>query len=492
MYPFLLRATIERLLFYSYVQYWLRCKGVVQNLYDIRKLAVNAKTKPKTRISVPMALVLSVSLVGCQQANLKPEEQQENLNVVDDRSEDGNREWIHFIGGTGRDHFASVIATDDGGCIAVGSSTSTDGDIPKNRGYFDAIITRFDVDGSIVWARSIGGSQDDVFLSVAQSASGNFVAVGWSDSNDGDISASKDNSKAIITLFGSGGDLIWVRSIEIEDISIFQSVICTFDDGFVAVGSLRYFDEGVADLEGCIDAIIVKFDSSGNLIWLKRVGGSGWESFSSVVQAGDGSLIAVGKSSSDDGDIPGNNGQVDAMIARFDESGNLIWVRNFGGSQWDTFQTVTLSQDGKVVASGRTSSVDGDILKSDDDSGAFVASFDLDGNIQHAWCFSNNEISDITSLQRCQNGSYVAVGVLWSDVGSNPDVTSRRVAIVVGLDPEYNLTWSSEVFPYYKYFASVTQTTDGSIVIVGSLTEINDYPGKPYKPDAIIIKLYIE
>src|SRR5215510_14317022 len=107
-------------------------------------------------------------------------------------------------------------------------------------------------------------------------------------------------------------------------------------DGFLVCGIATAGDEkfnipaGHGD-----DAFIVKYNSSGNLIWKHSYGGSGSDGFISIIATQDGGFIAAGHSFSNDGDVSGNHGSGDAWIVKTDAAGNLQWQKCFGGSRDD-------------------------------------------------------------------------------------------------------------------------------------------------------------
>jgi len=233
-----------------------------------------------------------------------------------------NTEWAKTFGGSSDDLLLSVIAIDDG-FVAVGCSYSNNGDLNGlNKGNLDSIIVKFDEDGDIIWAKTFGGSGMDEFCSVIAVDDG-FIAVGYSNSNNGDLNGlNKGGYDAIIVKFDEDGDVIWVKTFGGSSDDHFYSVI-SVDDGFVAAG---YSNSNNGDLNGLnkgnVDAIIVKFDDDGDVIWAKTFGGSKEDIFGSII-AIDGGLVAVGISESNDKDLNGlSKGNVDAIIVKFTDDGN--------------------------------------------------------------------------------------------------------------------------------------------------------------------------
>ena len=171
-----------------------------------------------------------------------------------------------------------------------------------------------------LFVKSYGGSIEDYFIGVAQTTDGGYIAVGYSVSTDGDLTGlNKGNSDAIIVKYDNGGNLVWNKNFGGTLYDQFYSVLQTSDGGCIAVGYSNSINGDLATLnKGDFDAIIVKYDSSGNVLWNKNFGGSVYDQFRSVVQTSDGGYIAVGNSSSTNGDLTGiNKGAVDAIIVKF-------------------------------------------------------------------------------------------------------------------------------------------------------------------------------
>jgi len=64
-------------------------------------------------------------------------------------SEDGQQTWAKTYGGTGDSALWGAKVTADGNIIAVGSTDSSDGDFPATHGGMDALVVRLDGNGSL-------------------------------------------------------------------------------------------------------------------------------------------------------------------------------------------------------------------------------------------------------------------------------------------------------------------------------------------------------
>jgi hypothetical protein len=122
---------------------------------------------------------------------------------------------------------------------------------------------------------------------------------------------------------------------------------------------------------GIVDAVILKYDLDGNLIWNKTWGGSIDDYVYSITV--DGSYIYVAGYTYSFG-----AGRGDAVILKYDLNGNLIWYKTWGGSDLDWAYSIAV--DGSYIyAAGWTNSFgaggwDVFVLKTDLEGGSGVIS----------------------------------------------------------------------------------------------------------------------
>lgn len=99
----------------------------------------------------------------------------------------GNFIWAKKIGGTGNNAYTYDLSVDDKGNIYMvgifNGTTDFDPDTSifnlTSSGYNDVFITKLDSSGSLLWAKSIGGTGNDVAHSIATDALGNAYTTGF-------------------------------------------------------------------------------------------------------------------------------------------------------------------------------------------------------------------------------------------------------------------------------------------------------------------------
>jgi len=286
--------------------------------------------------------------------------------------------WKKNFGGAGNDFFLSVTEISDG-FVAVGYSTflsfgNGDWKGVDAHGGGDAIIVKYSLTGGLVWKKNFGGSSTDYFESITDTGDG-LVAVGYSDHmsiGTGDLAdfEARGGLDSIIVKFDYDGNVVWVNVFGGEGNDYYESVT-SVPDGIIVAGYSDSLSMGTGDLtgiagRGAIDATLVKYSRSGELLWKTIFGGTGSDHFRAVIAVSDG-IIAVGYSmgsSFGTGDFAGIEGRggEDAIIAKFDHNGKVMWKNNFGGAVSDRYYAVTAVSGGYVAVgySGQYSFGNGD------------------------------------------------------------------------------------------------------------------------------------
>ena len=101
---------------------------------------------------------------------------------------------------------------------------------------------------------------------------------------------------------------------------------------------------------GNSDFWILKLDSNGNTNWTKTFGGTSSDQANSIQQTSDGGYIVAGTTQSL------GAGSSDFWILKLDTNGDTNWTKTFGGSDWDTANSVQQTSDGGYIVAGTTRS----------------------------------------------------------------------------------------------------------------------------------------
>lgn len=220
---------------------------------------------------------------------------------------------------------------------------------------FDAFLSKFDLDGNFIYARTWGGEGYDDGPGVVADSQGNVYIAG-----------------------------------------MYASTNINFDPAGGNAGT----GHPAHDSGSIVDVFFCKYDAGGNFQWVRTWGGQGTEDAGHTVlvdRAGD--VYVVGRYASlncdfNPGgapDIHSTNGDRDIFLAKYDPSGNFKWARTWGAAGWDTPNGLAVDESNNVYVTGWFfGAVDFDLadgkieLTSNGDSDIFLVKFNPSGDLQWA------------------------------------------------------------------------------------------------------------
>jgi len=402
--------------------------------------------------------------------------------------------WKKSFGGSGNDYFNSVTVVSDG-VVAVGyaeekSFGNGDWTDIKGKGGCDAIVVKYNNNGNLLWKKSFGGDDNDYFNSVTAVSNG-VVAVGssWRGSDTGDWEKVNDKSKhvyncnAIIVKFDNNGNIIWKKRFGSDFGVENYYAVTVVSDGIVAVGDSRG-SNGTGDWQGVTfagqNAIIVKYDNDGNVVWKKNFANDekcsyGAYKFNSVTAVPDG-IIAVG--SSDRGNKPDKKGvryndlvyredksNYDAIVVKFDNDGNVVWTDDYVERRGDYYNSVMAVPDG-IIAVGNV-----DIVKYDNNGDVkWYKNTKREGPIQFDGFSGITQISDtIIPCEKCPVEVFDEIFAVGGSVLSKYLYKDENGMIIHRYDEGEGISLLSSSYPSADY-KSVVAVSDG-VIAVGSATQ---------------------
>ncbi len=105
---------------------------------------------------------------------------------------DGKIQWQKCLGGSGYDNAFSIVQTFDSGYAIAGTTFSNDGDVSGNHGPLpdssDLWVVRLNATGIIQWQKCLGGSGYDEGFAIIQTKDGGYAVTGRTSSHNGDVS----------------------------------------------------------------------------------------------------------------------------------------------------------------------------------------------------------------------------------------------------------------------------------------------------------------
>jgi|GEM_PF-6940734 len=166
---------------------------------------------------------------------------------------------------------------------------------------------------------------------------------------------------------------------------------------------------------GFMDFGLLKVNSDLEQVWLNHYGGSGFEWGKELAVSQDDDIIVLGRSSSNDLDITANYGSSDISICKVNSNnGNLLWQKNYGGSNYESAKCITATDDAGFVIVAHTTSNDFDVSAlagwepaNNDEKGKWIFKIDQDGEIEWSNLTIEDCTFDQTSIVETPDGNYL-------------------------------------------------------------------------------------
>jgi hypothetical protein len=290
----------------------------------------------------------------------------------------GNVVWSKTFGGTGQDRANTVTQTSDGGYILGGDASSGNGDIAGNHGMSDAWILKLDSTGNVFWKKCYGGSMWDRCSKIIPLPDNSVMVLGMTSSDDGNLAGVNTvgfwgESNIWLMKLDAAGNILWQKTYGGLGYDDGYDIIAMPDGGFALSGT-------EATPTGMYDMWVCRIDSIGTIIWEKTFGYGDYEYAYSLTLTEKSDLLVAGYTLSTD--FPGfKGGPSDAVLAKVNgTTGALIWEKTLGGNSSDRITGITRYNDLFVLA-GTSNSNDGDISSPLGSWDVWLTAVDDSGNV---------------------------------------------------------------------------------------------------------------
>ena len=164
-------------------------------------------------------------------------------------------------------------------------------------------------------------------------------------------------NQAKLVKYNKNLEIVWERTFPCEYDSSFNDVI-KVEDGYVAVGKYVY-EYSQLDLH-TTDALIVKYDLNGNMLWFKNYQILGDSSFNKVIES-NGNYVVIGQSIYENLEV-GNHTNGGGVIVSYSKDGELLSQNNYGGNKSGLFNDIYEVEDGYIIC-GKDAANYGILLK---------------------------------------------------------------------------------------------------------------------------------
>jgi len=287
----------------------------------------------------------------------------------------GNFVWAKQFGGSGAlGLLSSSITVDVLGNILTTGLFSGITDFDPGPGIFnlsnisaafqDIFISKLDADGNFIFAKQVGGGFSNSFgRSITSDGSENIYITGFFstfggthldfDPGPGTYYLSSDSGGDIFILkLNAAGNFVWVKPMSGTGTDVGFSITVDASGNSYTTGYL-FLPNSNSDI------FILKLDPSGNSVWTKQMGGSGFEESHSIAIDSSGNIYTTGFFSGTADFDPGvgifnlvSVGGQDIFVSKLDVSGNFVWAKQLGGTGSEGGRSVKVDASGNVYTTG--------------------------------------------------------------------------------------------------------------------------------------------
>ena len=277
----------------------------------------------------------------------------------------GNIIWEKSYGFSGHDHAYNIIKTKDGNLFfngfldvtasrGLGSTEKVEKSIKHGVGEF--WCHKIDLDGNILWRKYFGGTNNDRSYDSIETADGDFIIVGSSESTDNDISSPKGSYDIWVIKLSSNGDFLWERSYGGSKYETANSIIQSSDKKIHILGSTLSDDKDISFQMGSSDVYLLTIDLDGNLLSGQTFGGSNFDMGKKIEIDNKDNLWLTGYSRSLDFDLSFNKGKNDAVLVQLSKNRILKKVLAIGAEGEDIANSLIHFNENEIIVAGYSDS----------------------------------------------------------------------------------------------------------------------------------------
>jgi hypothetical protein len=378
--------------------------------------------------------------------------------------------WVKTWGGTLPEGAESIVTDSSGNIYIVGYFNGTS-DFDPGTGVYnlvtlggqDAFAMKLDPGGNFIWAKSWGSSNtwgEGCTDIACDGGTGLYITGYFSGTTDFDPGSGSDTRTAVgkqdnfLMKLDLNGNYQWVRAFGGSEMDYISDISISAANIYIC----GYF-ESTADFDpsggtqnitsaGGIDSFFCKYDTSGNYLWVKVVGGTSSDLANNICTDSTGNIFLAGYYSDtvdmDPGtgvDLRASNGVNDCFISRFDSAGNFLWANTFGGYYSDYVNAFIVSTSGELYLGGNfRDTVDFDpgpgeyyLASCSANPDAYLSKFDSDGDFVWAKVWGGVDMNDVvTGIEIGVDSNIYVTGLFRSTADFDPgtgvfNITSKGV-----------------------------------------------------------------
>lgn len=282
---------------------------------------------------------------------------------------------------------------------------------------------------TLQWQIPLGGTGTDISKAIAQAHDSGYVVAGSVASADGDVPNPHGGYDYWLSRLSPAGSLMWKKNYGGSSTDMCYGVRAVPGGGYILAGTSYSSDGDVLNHIGAGDVWVIRTDDTGAIVWQKNYGGTGDECAVDIITTLDGGFALAGYTASNDGDVTGFHGGTgaDCWVLKIDDTGAVQWQHSFGGTRDDGAHVIRQTADTGFLLGGFTMSVDGDVTNyhggTSDGGDCWAVKIDKNGTKQWQKTYGGSMEEQIFDIIELHKGNYLLGAATAS---SNGDITDPK------------------------------------------------------------------
>lgn len=255
--------------------------------------------------------------------------------------------WKRQFGTSGWDYSEQLQVTPTGDVYLWGRTTGSLA--RKNFGRDDTWVAKYNSNGELLWKQQWGTPLEDNPSNFLLDSAGNVYITGFTqDPNLGKTPHKPADSWVL--KYSSRGQLLWQKPLATPRYDFTSGIVVDSGDNIYISGTT---DGALGGPNvGGQDAWIIKYNCQGQQIWKQQIGTASTEFLGNIKVDKNNNVYLVGIT---EGALArANVGQMDVWVVKYNSSGKLLWKKQWGTPIYDSSRLLTFDKNGNVLIVGQT------------------------------------------------------------------------------------------------------------------------------------------
>ncbi len=310
---------------------------------------------------------------------------------------DGHLLWVQKIAYVSSAYMYDLVLDSNGNIYVTGyfhNSITFGANTLTATGNKDIFIAKYSNNGTLQWVQQAGGTGDDEGKGLGLDSDGNLYITGtiFGNVTFGGKTYLSSGHSVFTVKFDSNGAIQWLRRGICTNSITSNSMVVDTDGKVTVIGTFLgnvTFGFDTYTSAGAPDVFLVQYDSDGNLIWVKRMGGTGIEYGMDIALDTENNIIITGSFQATAGFDNLNltsAGGSDIFLVKFSSAGLLKWVKRDGGVDDEHGKVIAIDASDNLLIAGEFTgafTLEGTPLYGKANANIFVAKYNK--NMEFQW-----------------------------------------------------------------------------------------------------------